>query len=92
MATEKAVVDTIHLEAHGETHRLQNVGLRDAHLAIAALEGAAQEHSMGVFEAFKTYKRAAFWSICECHNARECVLSFETDYCSNFDHRCHGGI
>ncbi|ETI28960.1 hypothetical protein G647_01412 [Cladophialophora carrionii CBS 160.54] len=62
MATDKHA-DAIHLEAHGGVERLKDVDLRDAALAGGALEGAAQEHSMGVLQALKTYKRAAFWSV-----------------------------
>lgn len=65
MATEKGgVVDAIHLEANGGLEHLKDVGLRDAALAGSAFQGAAQEHNMGVWQAFKTHKRAAFWSIC----------------------------
>jgi MFS transporter, SP family, general alpha glucoside:H+ symporter len=60
---DKSGLDSIHLEGGGIGH-LKDVGLRDATLAGGALEGAAQEHSMSVFQALKTYKRAAFWSIC----------------------------
>ncbi len=63
MATGKGTADAIHLEAHGGIERLKDVGLHDATLANSALEGAAQEHSMGVMQALKTYKRAAFWSV-----------------------------
>jgi hypothetical protein len=63
MATDKPPVDAVHLEAYGGVERLKDVGLHDAALAGGALEGAAQEHSMGVLQALKTYKRAAFWSI-----------------------------
>ena len=65
MATDKGGVDAVHLEAYGGLERLKDVGLHDAALAGGALEGAAQEHTMGVFQALKTYKRAAFWSISE---------------------------
>lgn len=56
--------DRMHVEASdtGLGH-LKDVGLHDATLASGALEGTAQEHSMGVFQALRTYKRAAFWSI-----------------------------
>ncbi|KAL6243125.1 hypothetical protein RBB50_010225 [Rhinocladiella similis] len=64
MATVKDGNSGLHVEASdtGLEH-LKDVGLRDATLASGALEGTAQEHSMGVFQALKTYKRAAFWSI-----------------------------
>ncbi|KAF9770170.1 hypothetical protein IL306_012308 [Fusarium sp. DS 682] len=42
---------------------LKNVDLHDKALANEALEATADEHSYGVWEGFKTYKRAAFWSI-----------------------------
>lgn len=67
MATDKGV-DPIHLEAYGGLSHLKNAGLRDASLAGGALEGAAQEHSMGVWQGLKTYKRAAFWSIRKSSN------------------------
>lgn len=63
MATDKGGVDTLHLEAHGGLERLKDAHLHDAVLASGAIEGAAQEHATGVFQALKTYKRAAFWSI-----------------------------
>lgn len=59
----KEAMDAIHLEAHADIARLKDADLRDEGLASGALEGATQEHSMGVFQALKTYKRAAFWSI-----------------------------
>jgi MFS transporter, SP family, general alpha glucoside:H+ symporter len=64
MATEPKS-DAIHFEAseRGGVEHLKDVGLHDIGLASGALEGTAQEHSMGVWEALKTYKRAAFWSI-----------------------------
>lgn len=67
MATVKDGNSGLHVEASdtGLEH-LKDVGLRDATLASGALEGTAQEHSMGVFQALKTYKRAAFWSIRMC--------------------------
>ncbi|KAM0201239.1 hypothetical protein ACHAPA_002411 [Fusarium lateritium] len=42
---------------------LKNVGLHDKALANEALEATADEHSYGVWQGFKTYKRAAFWSM-----------------------------
>lgn len=44
-------------------NHLQDVDLHDKALNTAALEATAEEHSYGVWEGFKTYKRAAFWSI-----------------------------
>ena len=63
MATDKSGADTIHSESFGGIVRLKDVGLHDATLAGGAFEGAAQEHSMGVWQGLKTYKRAAFWSV-----------------------------
>ena len=63
MATDKGALDSIHLEAAGGIEHLKDVGLRDATLAGGALEGAVHQHSVGVFQALKAYKRAAFWSI-----------------------------
>ncbi|KAK5056225.1 hypothetical protein LTR84_012778 [Exophiala bonariae] len=62
MATDKTV-DPIHLEAYGGLSHLKNANLHDASLAGGALEGAAQEHSMGVWQGLKAHKRAAFWSV-----------------------------
>ncbi|KIL93302.1 alpha-glucoside transport protein [Fusarium avenaceum] len=42
---------------------LKNVNLHDKALANEALEATADEHSYTVWQGFKTYKRAAFWSI-----------------------------
>ncbi|KAF5242265.1 hypothetical protein FANTH_8713 [Fusarium anthophilum] len=42
---------------------LKNVDLHDKALANEALEATADEHSFTVWQGFKTYKRAAFWSI-----------------------------
>lgn len=65
MATDKRTPgDDIQAESNdfGIDH-LKNVDINDKTLNNGALEATAQEHSMGVFQAFKTYKRAAFWSI-----------------------------
>ncbi|KAJ6438123.1 alpha-glucosides permease MPH2/3 [Purpureocillium lavendulum] len=62
--TKKAVPDDLNVAATDEgLNHLQNAGLHDKALANAALEATVQEHQLGVFEALKTYKRAAFWSI-----------------------------
>ncbi|KAK7409340.1 hypothetical protein QQX98_008464 [Neonectria punicea] len=75
MATGKQG-DDIHVEAtDGGLDHLKDVDLHDKALANGALEATAQEHSIGVLQAFKTYKRAAFWSMRRCH----------------LDHRHHGG-
>ncbi|KAF4446995.1 putative alpha-glucoside transport protein [Fusarium austroafricanum] len=42
---------------------LKNADLHDKALANEALEATADEHSYGVWQGLKTYKRAAFWSI-----------------------------
>jgi SP family general alpha glucoside:H+ symporter-like MFS transporter len=47
-------------------NHLQDVSLHDKALNTAALEATVEEHSYGVWEGFKTYKRAAFWSIGTC--------------------------
>lgn len=65
MATEKRVgADELHVEStdHGLDH-FKNVDIHDKSLNNGALEATAEEHSMGVWQAFKTYKRAAIWSI-----------------------------
>ncbi len=43
--------------------QLENVELHKQSLNQGAKHATAQEHSYGVWEALKTYKRAAFWSI-----------------------------
>ena len=67
MANGKRVdADTIQLEsADSGLNHLKNVDLHDKALANQALEGATQEHNVGVLQALKLHKRAAFWSICE---------------------------
>ncbi|KAF4462803.1 alpha-glucoside transport [Fusarium albosuccineum] len=65
MATEKRAGDRdLQIEStdQGLDH-LKDVDLHDKVLANDALEATAQEHSFGVIQGFKTYKRAAFWSI-----------------------------
>ncbi|KAF7562338.1 hypothetical protein G7046_g1775 [Stylonectria norvegica] len=65
MASEKRVGnDDLQVESadNGLDH-LKNVDLHDKALANGALEATVQEHNFGVVQAFKTYKRAAFWSI-----------------------------
>lgn len=44
-------------------NHLQDANLDDKALNNAALEATAGEHSYGVWQGFKTYKRAAFWSV-----------------------------
>jgi MFS transporter, SP family, general alpha glucoside:H+ symporter len=67
MATEKRDAgNDIHVEsAHPDINRLENVDLHDMTLNSGAQEATAQEHSLGFIQGFKTYKRAAFWSIGE---------------------------
>ncbi|KAL6404975.1 hypothetical protein AUP68_11814 [Ilyonectria robusta] len=66
MSSEKKVGgDDIHhaeISDAGLDH-FKNVDLHDKVLANGALEATTQEHNLGVLQAFKTYKRAAFWSI-----------------------------
>lgn len=69
MATEVKTTtnrDDIQVEsAGGGLQHLEDVNLNDKALNAGALEATVQEHSYGVLEGFKTYKRAAFWSICK---------------------------
>ncbi|KAI8725512.1 hypothetical protein NCS52_00122500 [Fusarium sp. LHS14.1] len=65
MATEKqggAPDLQIETTDNGLDH-LKDVDLHDKALNTEAHQATAQEHSFGVFQALKTYKRAAFWSI-----------------------------
>ncbi|KAM6528852.1 hypothetical protein FALCPG4_009807 [Fusarium falciforme] len=65
MATEKqggAPELQIETTDNGLDH-LKDVDLHDKALNTEAHQATAQEHSFGVFQALKTYKRAAFWSI-----------------------------
>lgn len=65
MATEKRVADgdlQVESASPGLNH-LENVDLHDKVLNSGAQEGTAHEHSIGLVQGFKTYKRAAFWSI-----------------------------
>lgn len=98
MATDKGV-DPIHLEAYGGLSHLKNAGLHDASLAGGALEGAAQEHSMGVWQGLKTYKRAAFWSVCEFpaeRGFRTATITLPSQLTvgdvSDINYRHHGGL
>lgn len=58
--------DPIHVEK-GPSHitHLNDVSLDDKGLNNEAHEGTNIEHSFGVWQGLKTYKRAAFWSIRE---------------------------
>ncbi|RSL49798.1 hypothetical protein CEP53_009031 [Fusarium sp. AF-6] len=65
MATEKqGGAPDLQIEStdNGLDH-LKDVDLHDKTLNTEAHQATAQEHSFGVFQALKTYKRAAFWSI-----------------------------
>lgn len=63
---QKTGPSDLHVEsADPDVNRLQNVDLSDKTLNAGAMEATAQEHSMGFVQGFKTYKRAAFWSIRE---------------------------
>ncbi|KAM0299877.1 hypothetical protein HYE67_005824 [Fusarium culmorum] len=65
MATSKQTEEiNPHIESTdaGLDH-LKNVDLHNKALANEALEATADEHSYGVWQGFKTYKAAAFWSI-----------------------------
>ncbi|KAK2027047.1 alpha glucoside transporter [Colletotrichum zoysiae] len=56
--------DNIHVEkGPSHIHQLNNVALDDKGLNSEAHEGTNIEHSFGVWQGLKTYKRAAFWSI-----------------------------
>lgn len=65
MATDRKVdPDAVHLESSdGGISHLKDVDLHDKTLANQAFEATVQEHNLGVFQALKAYKRAAFWSI-----------------------------
>lgn len=65
MATEKTSgANDLHVEsADAGISHYQNVDIHDKALNNNALEATAQEHAIGIVQAFKTYKRAAFWSI-----------------------------
>lgn len=93
MATDKGGADPIHLEAYGGLERLKDVGLHDATLAGGAFEGAAQEHSMGVWQALKTYKRAAFWSVGKSSKLDGAIHSPQlTLWYSDINYRYHGRL
>lgn len=68
MGTTEKTTETsdLHVEnADSGLNHLQNAGIHDKELNNAALEATVQEHSLGVWAALKTYKRAAFWSMRE---------------------------
>ncbi|KAI5467916.1 general substrate transporter [Mariannaea sp. PMI_226] len=63
MAIEnKAGPDHIESSDAGLDH-LKNVDIHDKALTNAALDATAHEHSVSILQGFKTYKRAALWSI-----------------------------
>lgn len=74
--------DDIQVEAAvPNLERLEDVDLHDKALNVGAQEATAQEHSFGFIQGFKTYKRAAFWSISESasnSDSGDCIL---TDLC-----------
>ena len=68
MATEKRDEQADLRIEDKEQHlkHLEDVDLHDKSLNASAMEATAQEHSIGYKQGFKTYKRAAMWSFCEC--------------------------
>lgn len=66
-----ATTDQIHIE-HGPSHvaALQDASLDDKALNVGALVGTEAEHSYGFTQGFKTYRRAALWSIGEFDSPR----------------------
>lgn len=59
-----AGVNDIQVEAaEPRVDHLKNVDLHDKALNSDAHEATVQEHTIGLLQAFKTYKRAAFWAI-----------------------------
>lgn len=68
MATQEktAAASDLHIETAGSgINRMNDVDITDKTLNAEALEATAAEHSLGFIQGFKTYKRAAFWSIRE---------------------------
>lgn len=66
MASGKRENEDVNIEtASPNIERLDNVDLHDKALNAGAQEAAAQEHSLGFIQGFKTYRRAAFWSVRE---------------------------
>jgi SP family general alpha glucoside:H+ symporter-like MFS transporter len=65
MATEKETGNSdIRLESVDPSiSHLQEVDIHDKSLNNANIEATAHEHKLSVWQGFKTYKRAAFWSI-----------------------------
>lgn len=55
------------IEKGGRTNYIEyrNAGFDDKHLNEDAKQATAAEHSLSFWQAIKTYRRAAFWSICE---------------------------
>lgn len=67
MATEKNTgAGDLHVERADEAvSHYKDVDIHDKALNNNALEATVQEHSVGVWQGLKTYKRAAFWSMRE---------------------------
>lgn len=81
MTTEKTTgVDDLHVESAdpGISH-YQDVDIHDKVLNNNALEATVEEHNIGLFQAFKTYKRAAFWSVCKCSKEVSLCGAIEID-------------
>lgn len=66
-APEKRAVDDLQIESNpANTANLADASLDDKALNIGAIAGTEAEHSYGFISGFKTYRRAAFWSIGMC--------------------------
>lgn len=66
MAEKRTNVSDLQVESAGAgagLDHLQDVDIHDKTLNNEAMEATAHEHSIGFVQGFKTYKRAAFWSI-----------------------------
>jgi MFS transporter, SP family, general alpha glucoside:H+ symporter len=62
--SEKVAVSDNQIEANpADPNRFQDASLDSKALNADAAVGNEAEHSFGVIQGFKTYKRAAFWSI-----------------------------
>jgi len=59
---KRAIPDGVE-RAHIEYNDLSNAGLHDKALNEEARQATATEHSLGLWQALKTYKKAAIWSI-----------------------------
>lgn len=69
MATEKTnPTSDLQVEsAEPGLDHFKHADLDDKALNSEAKEANDHEHSIGFIQGMKTYKRAAFWSICEWH-------------------------